>query len=145
MPSCLDGEEGFVTPPRQAQAGLGWQFYQADPASPSYAMRMDDIALSTRRIGGCGTRLRPLSAMAWRRRSATARFAVQGNRPCTAWAWSLCARGAPLCPDLLATAVTASVDEEVVTPLVGACPQQPQPTPALRVELRPCSLPQSGA
>lgn len=32
---------------------LGWQLYQADPTPSSYEMRMDDIAMSTRRIGGC--------------------------------------------------------------------------------------------
>ena len=32
---------------------LGWQLYQADPSPSSYDVRMDDIALSTRRIGGC--------------------------------------------------------------------------------------------
>jgi hypothetical protein len=34
---------------------LGWQLYQAAPAPSSYDIRMDDIALSTRRVGGCGT------------------------------------------------------------------------------------------
>ncbi|GGW89851.1 hypothetical protein [Streptomyces lomondensis] len=33
---------------------LGWQLYQADPSPSSYDVRMDDIALSTRRVGGCG-------------------------------------------------------------------------------------------
>ncbi|MFF7274453.1 hypothetical protein [Streptomyces griseorubiginosus] len=33
---------------------LGWQLYQADPTPSSYDIRMDDIALSTRRVGGCG-------------------------------------------------------------------------------------------
>jgi hypothetical protein len=32
---------------------LGWQLYQADPTPPSYDIRMDDIALGTRRVGGC--------------------------------------------------------------------------------------------
>jgi hypothetical protein len=32
---------------------LGWQLYQAAPAPSSYDMRVDDIALSTRRVGGC--------------------------------------------------------------------------------------------
>ncbi|WP_155054333.1 LamG domain-containing protein [Streptomyces blattellae] len=33
---------------------LGWQLYQADPAPSSYDIRMDDIAVSTGRVGGCG-------------------------------------------------------------------------------------------
>ncbi|MFK4105980.1 hypothetical protein ACI2L1_39180 [Streptomyces sp. NPDC019531] len=33
---------------------LGWQLYQADPTPSSYDIRMDDIALSSRRVGGCG-------------------------------------------------------------------------------------------
>lgn len=33
---------------------LGWQLYQADPNPSSYDIRMDDIALGSRRIGGCG-------------------------------------------------------------------------------------------
>lgn len=33
---------------------LGWQLYQADPTPSSYDIRMDDIALGTRRVGGCG-------------------------------------------------------------------------------------------
>jgi hypothetical protein len=40
--------------PRFNQLKLGWQLYQADPAPSSYDMRMDDIVLSTRRVGGCG-------------------------------------------------------------------------------------------
>lgn len=32
---------------------LGWQLYQADPTPSSYDIRMDDIAVSTRRVGGC--------------------------------------------------------------------------------------------
>ncbi|MDN0195282.1 hypothetical protein [Streptomyces sp. S.PNR 29] len=36
------------------QLKLGWQLYQADPTPSSYEVRMDDIALSTRRVGGCG-------------------------------------------------------------------------------------------
>jgi hypothetical protein len=32
---------------------LGWQLYQADPSPSSYDVRMDDIALSSRRVGGC--------------------------------------------------------------------------------------------
>jgi hypothetical protein len=34
---------------------LGWQLYQADPTPASFEMRMDDIAVSSRRVGGCGT------------------------------------------------------------------------------------------
>ncbi|MEU6260266.1 hypothetical protein [Streptomyces sp. NPDC047043] len=34
---------------------LGWQLYQADPTPSSYDLRMDDVALSTRRVGGCGS------------------------------------------------------------------------------------------
>ncbi|WP_151480906.1 LamG domain-containing protein [Streptomyces albicerus] len=34
---------------------LGWQLYQADPTPSSYDVRMDDIALSTRRVGGCAS------------------------------------------------------------------------------------------
>ncbi|WP_405647671.1 hypothetical protein [Streptomyces sp. NBC_00019] len=33
---------------------LGWQLYQADPAPSSYDIRLDDIAVTTRRAGGCG-------------------------------------------------------------------------------------------
>ncbi|MFI2430495.1 hypothetical protein [Streptomyces sp. NPDC018693] len=33
---------------------LGWQLYQADPTPSSYEMRMDDIAVGPRRVGGCG-------------------------------------------------------------------------------------------
>ncbi|MFF6875674.1 hypothetical protein ACFY9S_10210 [Streptomyces sp. NPDC012474] len=32
---------------------LGWQLYQADPSPSSYDVRMDDIAVSSRRVGGC--------------------------------------------------------------------------------------------
>lgn len=32
---------------------LGWQLYQADPTPSSYDIRMDDIALGARRVGGC--------------------------------------------------------------------------------------------
>jgi hypothetical protein len=32
---------------------LGWQLYQAGPTPSSYDVRMDDVALSTRRVGGC--------------------------------------------------------------------------------------------
>ncbi|MFI0511572.1 hypothetical protein ACH3Y9_14775 [Streptomyces sp. WSLK1-5] len=34
---------------------LGWQLYQADPTPASYDIRMDDITLGTRRVGGCGS------------------------------------------------------------------------------------------
>ncbi|MEU6377740.1 hypothetical protein [Streptomyces sp. NPDC046909] len=33
---------------------LGWQLYQADPTPSSYDLALDDIAVSTRRVGGCG-------------------------------------------------------------------------------------------
>ncbi|MDN3024471.1 hypothetical protein [Streptomyces sp. S.PB5] len=33
---------------------LGWQLYQADPDPSSYDIRLDDIVVSTRRVGGCG-------------------------------------------------------------------------------------------
>ncbi len=32
---------------------LGWQLYQPDPTPASYNMRMDDIVLRTKRVGGC--------------------------------------------------------------------------------------------
>ncbi|MFI2039588.1 hypothetical protein ACH470_33895 [Streptomyces bottropensis] len=32
---------------------LGWQLYQAGPTPASFEMRMDDIAVSSRRVGGC--------------------------------------------------------------------------------------------
>ncbi|MFI7296060.1 hypothetical protein [Streptomyces sp. NPDC050121] len=34
---------------------LGWQLYQADPSPSAYDVRMDDVALSTRRVGGCAS------------------------------------------------------------------------------------------
>lgn len=34
---------------------LGWQLYQADPSPSSYDVRLDDIALSARRVGGCAS------------------------------------------------------------------------------------------
>ncbi|NEA99804.1 hypothetical protein [Streptomyces sp. SID13726] len=40
--------------PRFDKLKLGWQLYQANPTPSSYDIRMDDIALSTRRVGGCG-------------------------------------------------------------------------------------------
>ncbi|MGW1716835.1 hypothetical protein [Streptomyces sp. NPDC002156] len=33
---------------------VGWQLYQGGPSPSSYEMRVDDIALSTGRVGGCG-------------------------------------------------------------------------------------------
>ncbi len=39
--------------PRFDKLKLGWQLYQADPTPSSYDVRMDDVALSTRRVGGC--------------------------------------------------------------------------------------------
>lgn len=39
--------------PRFDRLKLGWQLYQADPTPSSYEMRMDDVALSTQRVGGC--------------------------------------------------------------------------------------------
>ncbi|MFI5824354.1 hypothetical protein ACIA8I_35510 [Streptomyces rishiriensis] len=41
--------------PRFDTLKLGWQLYQADPTPSSYDLRMDDVALSTRRVGGCGS------------------------------------------------------------------------------------------
>lgn len=35
---------------------LGWQLYQPDPTPASYDMRMDDVVLSTKRVGGCQSR-----------------------------------------------------------------------------------------
>lgn len=32
---------------------LGWQLYQSDPTPSSYDVLMDDVALSTERVGGC--------------------------------------------------------------------------------------------
>ena len=32
---------------------LGWQLYQADPTPSSYDIHMDDIAVSSHRVGGC--------------------------------------------------------------------------------------------
>ncbi|MDX2766538.1 hypothetical protein PV386_50940, partial [Streptomyces europaeiscabiei] len=34
---------------------LGWQLYQSGPTPSSYDMRMDDIAVSARRVGGCSS------------------------------------------------------------------------------------------
>ncbi|MER6563899.1 hypothetical protein ABT300_40520 [Streptomyces sp. NPDC001027] len=39
--------------PRFDTLKLGWQLYQAGPTPTSYDVRMDDVALSTRRVGGC--------------------------------------------------------------------------------------------
>ncbi|WSQ07113.1 LamG domain-containing protein [Streptomyces sp. NBC_01231] len=41
--------------PRFDKLKLGWQLYQADPTPSSYDVRMDDVALSTRRVGGCAS------------------------------------------------------------------------------------------
>lgn len=32
---------------------LGWQLYQANPTPSAYDVRMDDVALSNKRVGGC--------------------------------------------------------------------------------------------
>ncbi|MCQ9132786.1 hypothetical protein [Streptomyces hilarionis] len=40
--------------PRFDALKLGWQLYQAAPTPSSYDLRMDDVALSTHRVGGCG-------------------------------------------------------------------------------------------
>jgi hypothetical protein len=34
---------------------LGWQLYQSDPTPSAYDVRMDDVALSTERVGGCAS------------------------------------------------------------------------------------------
>jgi hypothetical protein len=39
--------------PRFDTLKLGWQLYQADPTPSSYDLRMDDVALSSKRVGGC--------------------------------------------------------------------------------------------
>lgn len=39
--------------PRFDRLKLGWQLYQADPTPASYDLRMDDVALGTKRVGGC--------------------------------------------------------------------------------------------
>ncbi|MFF0160723.1 hypothetical protein ACFYRY_24790 [Streptomyces sp. NPDC005263] len=41
--------------PRFDTLKLGWQLYQADPTPSSYDVRMDDVALSGRRVGGCAS------------------------------------------------------------------------------------------
>ena len=46
-------EDDFVFPTFD-KLKLGWQLYQSDPTPPSYDVRLDDIAVSTRRVGGCG-------------------------------------------------------------------------------------------
>lgn len=39
--------------PRFDTLKLGWQLYQADPTPSSYDLRMDDVAVSGKRVGGC--------------------------------------------------------------------------------------------
>jgi len=34
---------------------LGWQLYQANPTPSAYDVRMDDVALSNKRVGGCAS------------------------------------------------------------------------------------------
>lgn len=41
--------------PRFDKLKLGWQLYQADPTPSLYDMHMDDVALSGKRVGGCGS------------------------------------------------------------------------------------------
>ncbi|SER09942.1 hypothetical protein SAMN04487983_101158 [Streptomyces sp. yr375] len=41
--------------PRFDKLKLGWQLYQSGPTPSSYDVRMDDVALSTRRVGGCAS------------------------------------------------------------------------------------------
>ncbi|MFF3333845.1 hypothetical protein ACFYWX_30575 [Streptomyces sp. NPDC002888] len=41
--------------PRFDRLKLGWQLYQADPTPSSYDVRMDDVALSGKRVGGCAS------------------------------------------------------------------------------------------
>ncbi|MEU1517471.1 hypothetical protein ABZ490_35870 [Streptomyces sp. NPDC005811] len=47
------GTAGDFVFPSFDRLKLGWQLYQADPAPTSYDLRMDDVALGTRRVGGC--------------------------------------------------------------------------------------------
>lgn len=47
------GGAGDFVFPRFDTLKLGWQLYQAGPTPSSYDLRMDDVALSTRRVGGC--------------------------------------------------------------------------------------------
>ncbi|KPI19832.1 hypothetical protein OK074_7755 [Actinobacteria bacterium OK074] len=47
------GTADDFTFPQFQQLKLGWQLYQADPTPSSYDIRMDDIAVGARRIGGC--------------------------------------------------------------------------------------------
>jgi hypothetical protein len=49
------GTSDPFTFPTFDQLKLGWQLYQADPAPSSYDIRLDDISVSTRRAGGCGS------------------------------------------------------------------------------------------
>ncbi|MET7657121.1 hypothetical protein [Streptomyces sp. NPDC005486] len=48
------GADDFVFP-RFDTLKLGWQLYQPGPTPQSYDVRMDDVALSTRRVGGCAS------------------------------------------------------------------------------------------
>ncbi|GAB3005669.1 hypothetical protein GCM10023080_084170 [Streptomyces pseudoechinosporeus] len=45
-------EDDFVFPTFD-KLKLGWQLYQSDPTPSSYDVRLDDIAVSTQRVGGC--------------------------------------------------------------------------------------------
>jgi len=47
------GTTDDFTFPRFDKLKLGWQLYQANPTPSSYDVRLDDIAVSTRRVGGC--------------------------------------------------------------------------------------------
>ncbi|MFE9442097.1 hypothetical protein ACFYO2_24510 [Streptomyces sp. NPDC006602] len=41
--------------PHYDRLKLGWQLYQSDPTPSSYDVRMDDVVLSTERVGGCAS------------------------------------------------------------------------------------------
>ncbi|KUO08271.1 hypothetical protein [Streptomyces sp. DSM 15324] len=47
------GTAGDFVFPTFDRLKLGWQLYQADPTPTSYDLRMDDVAVGTRRVGGC--------------------------------------------------------------------------------------------
>ncbi|MGW2615760.1 hypothetical protein [Streptomyces sp. NPDC001500] len=49
------GGAGDFVFPRFDTLKLGWQLYQPGPTPSSYDLRMDDVALSARRVGGCGS------------------------------------------------------------------------------------------
>ncbi|GKQ37838.1 hypothetical protein ALMP_43740 [Streptomyces sp. A012304] len=49
------GAAGDFVFPRFDTLKLGWQLYQADPTPSSYEVRMDDVALSGKRVGGCAS------------------------------------------------------------------------------------------